>query len=188
MSSYKRVWQLFISFLKAGSFTFGGGLAMLPLIRKEVVDKRGWMKDDEMLDAFAIGQSMPGAIAVNVSVFVGRKVAGYAGAIAAAFGVVLPAFVSIIIVLLILTGLRDNPYVDKVFTGIKAASAALILLSVIKLGKSAITDKHGWVIAVASFIAVAVLNLHAVWVVLFAGLYGYFRYLYNRRKGNADIS
>jgi chromate transporter len=187
LSNCKKIWQLFVSFFKVGSFTFGGGLAMLPLIRKEVVEKRRWMDDEEMLDAVAIGQSMPGAIAVNISIFVGKRVAGTLGAFMAALGVVLPAFVSIILVLLILTGIRDNAYVDKVFTGIKSASAALILLSAIKMGKSAVTGRAGFAVAAAAFVLVAAFNLHAALVLLLAALYGLLAYLFKRSKRNDDI-
>jgi chromate transporter len=173
---------LFWVFFKIGSFTFGGGLAMLPLIQKEVVDNRKWVKEEEILDIFAVSQSMPGVIAVNTSIFIGKNTAGLGGAIAAALGVVLPAFFSIIIVLLLLSGLKDNVYVSKVFSGIKAASAALILLAAVKLGKSAIKGKSGYIIAIISFLMIVVFNISAAWAIVFGGVAGYASYFYNRRK------
>lgn len=182
MKKLQALWTLFWVFLKVGSFTFGGGLAMLPLIQKEVVDKRKWVDEEEILDIFAISQSIPGVIAVNTSIFIGKKVSGLGGAIAAVLGVVLPAFLSIILVLLLLMGIKDNPYVGKVFAGIRAASAALILLSAVKLGKSAVKGRTGWLIALVSFFLIVVFNTSAVWAILFGGITGCSLYLYNRRK------
>jgi chromate transporter len=184
MKKLKLMWQLFLIFFKIGTFTFGGGLAMLPLIQKEVVDKRKWVKEEEILDIFAVAQSVPGVIAINSATFIGNKLAGIPGAIFAAFGVILPAFASILIVISILIGLKDNVYVGKVFSGIRAASAALILLSAIKLGKSAIKGKIGWVVAIVSFTAIVLLDIHAAWAVVFGGVSGFATHLYDRRKNN----
>lgn len=177
MTHFKILWQLFLIFFKIGSFTFGGGLAMIPLIQREVVEKQKWIEEKEILDIFAVAQSAPGVIAVNSSIFVGKKVAGFSGAVAAVLGTVLPAFISIIIILLLLTGLSDNSYVDKFFSGIKAASAALILLSALKLGKQAIINKKGYLIALISFLIIILFNLNAVWAVIFGGTAGYLIFL-----------
>jgi Chromate transport protein ChrA len=182
MKKIKMLWKIFLIFFKVGSFTFGGGLAMLPLIQKEVVDNQGWVKEEEILDVFAVSQSVPGVIAINSSIFIGNKIMGISGAIAAALGVILPAFISIIVVLLALTGQRDNVYVGKVFGGIRAASAALILLSAIKLGKSSIKGRIGYIIAIAAFLIIVVFNISAAWAVILGGLTGYIVYLINRRK------
>ncbi len=182
MDELKKIWQLFITFLKIGTFTFGGGLAMIPLIQKEVSEKKKWIEEEEMLDIFAIAQSTPGVISISVSVFVGKKVAGIKGMFAAALGLVIPAFVSIILVLVLLSGFRDNKHVSNVLSGIKAASAALILLSAIKLGKSSIRGKMGYIIAASAFLLIVVLNMNAAWAVLFGGLAGYLSYFINRRK------
>lgn len=180
-SEPRSLWELFRVFLKIGSFTFGGGLAMLPLIYREVVDNRKWLGDQEMVDILAISQSVPGVIAINSAIFVGHRVRGVAGAVAAAIGVTLPAFLSIILILLVLTNLRQNPYVDKAFAGIRAASAALILLSGIKLGRSILKERSGYVIAAVSFIAIAVLNISAVWAIIFGGMAGFILYRNNER-------
>ena len=182
MDSLKKLWKIFIIFFKIGSFTFGGGMAMLPLIEKEVVDKEKWISEDEIVNIFAVSQSLPGVIAINSSIFVGNKVYGIPGAIVAALGVILPAFFSIIIAIFALMNIKDSPYVTKVFGGIKAASAALILLSAIKLGRSAVKDKVGLIIAVISFIMITVLQINAVWANVLSGLAGYLVYNYSRRK------
>lgn len=180
----KALWQLFWAFFKIGSFTFGGGLAMLPLIQKEVVDKQKWTDEEEILEIFALSQSLPGVISINTSIFVGNRVAGIFGAIAAIAGTALPAFISIILVLVLLMQFKDNIYVEKVFSGIKAASAALILLAAVKLGKSAVKGKTGLVIAAASFLAIVLFNVSAAWAVILGGLAGFILYLLRGRSAD----
>lgn len=184
MRHIKLLWKLFAVFFKVGSFTFGGGLAMLPLIQKEVVERQKWIDEEEIIDIFAVAQSTPGVIAVNAATFIGKKVGGVGGAAAATMGVVLPAFASIILVMTLLISLRGNVYVEKVFSGIKAASAALILLAAIKLGKSAIKDKSGYIIAAAAFLVIVVFNINAAWAVIFGGAAGFVLYLAGRRKSS----
>lgn len=177
MDQFLVVKKLFWVFLKVGSFTFGGGYAMLPLIQKEVVDQQKWISEAEILDVFAISQSVPGVIAINSALFIGNKVAGVPGAVAAALGMILPAFVSILLILVFLLSMKGNIYVDKVFGGIRAASAGLIFLAALKLGKGILKNKLGWLIAAASFAAIALFNVNAVWSVVGGGLAGYFSYL-----------
>ena len=92
MKSYKKLWQLFASFFKIGAFTFGGGYAMIPLIQKEAVEKRGWVTDDDILEIIAIAESTPGPIAINSATFVGYRTCGVLGSVCATLGVVLPSF------------------------------------------------------------------------------------------------
>lgn len=179
----KQLGNIFWIFFKIGAFTFGGGLAMLPLIQRELVDKRQWVSEEEILDIFAISQSVPGVIAVNSAIFIGNRVVGLSGAIAAVLGVVLPAFVSIIMIITILIGLKGNIIVNKVFTGIRAASTGLILLAAMKLGKTAIKGRAGYVIAAVSFGMIVVFNIHAMWAVVFGGVAGLFTYWNNRERG-----
>ena len=152
---------------------------MLPLIQREVVDKRSWVKESEILDIFAISQSAPGVIAINSAIFIGKRVAGLKGAVAAALGVILPSFISIILVITILMGFQGNKVVEKVFTGIKAASAALILLAAVKLGKTAIKGKFGFFIALLSFGMIVIFDIHAMWAVVLGGAAGLAAYLMN---------
>lgn len=177
--------KLFQVFFKVGTFTFGGGYAMLPLIQKEVVEKLNWVKEEEIVDVFAISQSVPGVISLNSAIFIGKKVGGAPGAIAAAAGVVLPAFLSILLILLVLMRFKNNVYIEKAFAGIRAASAALILLSAIKLGRSILNDKTGWIIAGLSFVAIILLNINAAWAIIAGGIIGYVVYRWQRRKNHA---
>jgi chromate transporter len=178
---WKLIAKLFWIFFKIGSFTFGGGYAMLPLIQQQVVERERWVEEAEIVEIFAVSQSVPGVIAINSSIFIGNKVAGVAGAVAAALGVILPAFVSIVLILMVLVGFRENPYLKKVFAGIRAASAALILLAAIKIGKSTLKGRGGYLIAAASFVAIVVLNINAVWAVVFGALCGYAGYRWSGR-------
>ncbi len=129
----KKLAELFWSFLKIGLFTFGGGYAMIPLIRREVVERKGWIADSEFLDLLTVAQSAPGPISLNTSVFVGYKMRGYTGAIAAILGVVVPSFFIILIVAMLFADIRHNPVVEAAFRGMRPAVVALIIVPVIAL-------------------------------------------------------
>lgn len=182
----KLIFELFVAFLKVGTFTFGGGLAMLPLIRKTAVDEKGWMTEDEMADCLAISQSLPGMLAVNTAIYVGYRQKALAGSIAAALGVILPAFVSIVIILLFLGKIEENPYVQGAFEGIKAASVALIAVAAYKMGKQILKGKLEYFIAVVSFIIIVFAGISAVWSIIFGALAGLSTYWYRRRKGGDE--
>lgn len=167
--------NLFWSFFKIGFFTFGGGLAMIPFIEEEFIEKKRWVSRDDMTDMIALSQSFPGVIAVNVSIFVGQKIAGKIGAIMAVAGTVLPALLSIILIMSILAGFENNTYVKMVFVGIKAASAALILDSVVKMIRKAVNNTFGAIIAAIGFIIVMI-NYSAAWSVVIGALAGLWYY------------
>jgi chromate transporter len=167
--------NLFWSFFKIGFFTFGGGLAMIPFIEEEFIEKKRWVSRDDMTDMIALSQSFPGVIAVNVSIFVGQKIAGKTGAIMAVAGTVLPALLSIILIMSILAGFENNTYVKMVFVGIKAASAALILDSVVKMIRKAVNNTFGAIIAAIGFIIVMI-NYSAAWSVVIGALAGLWYY------------
>lgn len=179
----KEIWQLFYTFLKIGTFTFGGGYAMIPAIRRETAEDRKWMGEEEIADCIAVCQSLPGAFAVNSAVFIGKKVKGIPGAIAAGFGMVLPAFVAIIVILLFLGQIEDNVYVIGAFEGIKAASAALIAVTVYQLGRGIFKKFSSYIIAALSFVLIIVFEISAIWPLMAGGAYGLFEYMYNKKKG-----
>jgi chromate transporter len=178
----QRLAELFGIFFKVGSFTFGGGYAMLPLIQKEAVEKQQWVMEEEIVDIFAISQSVPGVIAINASLFIGNKVAGIPGAIAAALGMILPAFIAIILILMALLSFKNNIYLEKIFSGIRAASLGLIFLAAIQLGKTILKDKLGWFIALTSFAVISLFNINAAWAVVGGGIAGYLAYLLKGRE------
>lgn len=131
----QRLSTIFFSFLKIGMFTFGGGYAMLPLIEQELITKRKWIEQKEFLDLLTLAQSVPGPIAVNTSVFVGYKVRGFGGAVAALLGSVLPSFVIILVIAIFFADIRHNPVVDAAFKGMRPAVVALIIGPVISLAR-----------------------------------------------------
>ena len=131
----QRLRTIFASFFKIGLFTFGGGYAMLPLIEQELIAKRGWIEHKEFLDLLTLAQSVPGPIAINTSVFVGYKMRGLKGAVAALLGSVLPSFVIILAIALLFADIRHNPVVDAAFKGMRPAVVALIVVPVISLAR-----------------------------------------------------
>lgn len=189
--------DLFLTFAKVGVCTFGGGYAMLPILQREVVEKKGWATDEELTDYFAVGQCTPGIIAVNTATFIGYKHKGIPGGVLTTLGVVFPSLVIITAIAAFLSNFADIPVVQHALAGINAAVVALIAASVLKLGKS--TLKNGAAIAIflcvlalaaagslASFgagtlgQALDLLTSPAVLIVL-AGAAGFL--LYGRKKG-----
>lgn len=147
--------ELFLTFAKVGVCTFGGGYAMLPILQREVVEKKGWCREEELADYFAIGQCTPGVIAVNTATFVGSKCKGVLGGIVATLGMVFPSAVIITVIAAFLRNFAHIPAVGHAFAGVRAAVAAMIAASVIRLGKT--TIKSWW--AAVLFAAVLGLSL-----------------------------
>ncbi len=174
--------DLLWTFFKIGFFTFGGGLAMIPFIEQEFIDKKKWITRDEMTEMIALAQSFPGIIAVNVSILIGHKMAGKMGSVLAAIGTILPALISIVLILTVLKGFEDNEYVQMVFVGIKAASAALILDTVIRLARKTLKINFDWVIAGVAFVIV-MLNFSAAWSVVVGAVAGI---IYFKKRKEVD--
>ncbi|MCL1817336.1 MAG: chromate transporter [Spirochaetaceae bacterium] len=168
-----QLWGMFSSFFKIGAFTIGGGYAMLPLIEREFVEVRGWVNHEEILDVYAVAQSLPGVIAINASICVGYKVAGVKGALVASAGMVIPSFVSILVIAMFLVNAQNNPWVQKAFAGVRAGVTAMILLAAIKLGKSILRNPPAWIIACLSFTALVLANISAILVIAVSALAGF---------------
>lgn len=132
--------DLFLTFMKIGAFSFGGGYAMLPILSKELVEKKGWTDDKELTDYYAIGQCTPGVIAVNVSTFIGNKLRGFFGGIIATLGMVFIPTVLLLVIAIFLTRFADNPYVKDALSGISACVCVLIVNAVIKMWKNSVVD------------------------------------------------
>ncbi|MBQ6540263.1 MAG: chromate transporter [Oscillospiraceae bacterium] len=178
----KELWELFYTFAIIGVSTFGGGAAMLPILQREIVEKRGWATQDELTDYYAIGQCTPGIIAVNTATFIGHKRKGVAGGIVSTFGMVFPSLVIITVIAAFLRGFADSETVKNAFAGIRACVCILILNAVVKLWKSAVVDKPGIVIFTLAFIISVFTDISVIFVVLAAGLAGY---VIKRMKGGA---
>jgi chromate transporter len=164
--------QIFITFFKIGPVTFGGGYAMIPLIEREVVEKRGWVKTQEITDIFAVAESVPGAIAINSATFIGYRVAGVAGAIAAMAGVLLPTFFIVVMLSLFFLQVQDNPKVEAAFVSIRATIVALITYAAIKIGKTAVIDKTTIVLIVVTVAVMYFVHIHPVLLIVSGGLVG----------------
>lgn len=168
----KKILQMFVSFLKIGAFTFGGGYAMIPIIEEEFVNKRKWITKEDFMDILVVSQSFPGAMAVNCSTFVGYKIGGVIGGIMGLLGVVLPSFIIIIIVAVFFMQFRTNYYVDLVFKGISAAVPMLVLAGVISLAKGVKKNIRNAIIMVIALIALIVFHINPVIVIIVAAIYG----------------
>ena len=162
----KVLFDLFRAFFTIGALTFGGGYAMLPMLEREIVTKRSWATNEELLNYFAIGQCTPGIIAVNTATFVGYKVKGIIGGIAATLGVVAPSVVIITIIAMVLENFMDIVWVQNAFAGIRVAVCALITVSVVKLFKSNVKQHWHIALAIIAFVVVALLKLSPVYVVV----------------------
>ena len=132
--------DLFLTFAKMGAVTFGGGYAMLPILQREVVEKRKWATNEELMDYYAIGQCTPGIIAVNTATFIGNKVKGVAGGIIATLGVVFPSLVIISIIAAFIQNFAEMAVVKNAFAGIRVCVFVLVLNAVVKLGKTSLKD------------------------------------------------
>ena len=171
----KRLWEIFCVFFKIGLFTIGGGYAMLPIIQKEVVESKGWMTDEEFLDAISLTNSLPGLLATNSATFVGYRVAEVPGAVAAVLGAATPSVVISLLVAMVFTNIIEYPLVQNIFNGVRPAVVALIFYAVVKLAKSAkVGEYFNWLVALAGFAAIALFGLHPIVVVVCAALYGIF--------------
>lgn len=163
---WKMLWSLFVTFFKIGAFTFGGGYAMIPIIEREIVDGKGWISREDVVDMLAVSQSLPGVIAINSATFVGTKIGGFIGAVAATIGVVLPSIIIITIIAAFFMTFKDNPVVVKVFSGVKAATVALIAIAVIDIWGSSVKDYTGIIIAAVVFMLTGLLNVNAIYMII----------------------
>lgn len=165
-------WDLFTSFFKIGAFTLGGGYVMIPLIEKEVVEKRQWIEQDEFTEMLTLAQSAPGPISINAAVFVGYKKKGLGGLIVTVLGTVIPSFVVILLVAVFFADIRENEVIERIFNGIRPAVVALIAVPVFNMLKKA-GFKWGIVlIALLSSVAVWWLSVSPVIVIAVAGITG----------------
>jgi len=169
---FKQLIEIFFLFFKIGLFTFGGGYAMVPLIERELVEKKKWVKREEITDILAVSESIPGAIAINSSTFMGYKICGRKGAVAAAIGVIMPSFIVITLIAAFFSKFGDNEVVKAVFAGIRPAVVALIGLAAYKMGKASIRDMACLVITVITIAVVVIFDVHAIFTIIGAAVFG----------------
>ena len=168
----KNLLNLYSSFAKIGTFTIGGGLAMMPMMQAELIEKRKWITDEELIDYYAVGQSTPGIVAVNVATFVGYKQMGIIGGIFATLGMVTPSLVIIMILAGLINSINDFPIIQKALKGINVAVAALLTSTIINFMKKTIKKFTNAIFMLISFLLVFVLKLPSFWIILFALLIG----------------
>ncbi len=158
--------QLFYTYLKIGTFTLGGGYAMLPLIQREVVDRKKWIDEEEFLNMIALAQAAPGLIAVNSAIFIGWRIGGWRGVCGAVLGAVLPSFLIILAIAMVFSEWKELPAVEAAFKGIRPAVVALIAAPLFKMAKAA---KISWLtslIPIAAALLIWLGHVNPVWVIL----------------------
>lgn len=176
--------HLFFTFFKIGLFTIGGGMVMMPVMQREFVEKQKWVDDEKMVEIFAVAQSLPGVIALNSSIYVGYEVYGVVGSIVAAAGIVLPSFFCILIVFFALKNVGPNVYLDRFYTGVRAAVVSLIALAAVKMGKSAIKDGFCVGLTIFGIVATVFLHMDIALIVVISGFAAYVYYtLREGRRG-----
>ncbi len=168
----KKIYELFLTFLKIGAFTFGGGYAMIPLIQREICEEKKWLNDEDILEIIAIAESTPGPIAINSASFVGYRVAGFWGSFFSTFGVVLPSFVIISLISLVIKQFEQLKFVQYAFMGIRAGVLALIIKAFLTMYKKCPKNKVSYLIFILSFVAVAVFDVNVLIVILSCAVIG----------------
>lgn len=180
----KTLLDLFFTFFKIGAFTFGGGYAMLNLMKAELVDRKTWCTNEELLDYFALSQCTPGVIAVNCATFVGRQIKGIIGGIVATLGVVTPSFLIITAIASFLQNFAKYEITKHIFGGIRVVVAVLVINAVLNMGKSAIKDKICVLLAVISCVLSFLFQLSPIWFVAAGTIIGLF---VKREKKGGDV-
>lgn len=174
--------QLYLAFFRIGGLTFGGGLTMLPMLKHELVEKKNWVSEDDLLDYYAVGQCTPGIIAVNVSTFVGYKKKGVPGAVFSTLGMISPSLIIVSCIALCLQQFMDNQTVQHAVAGIKTVVCALMLNTVITMGKKTLTDRIAVAMCITGFLLAMFTPVPTVILVLIAGITGIILYRTGRIK------
>ncbi|MGM0901253.1 MAG: chromate transporter [Bacillota bacterium] len=166
-TKWKLLFSVFYVFFKISPMTFGGGYAMLTLIEHEVVDKYGWLKKQDMPDILAVSQSVPGAVAINIAIIIGYRIAGLLGSLLALIGIVLPALIIVVLMSVFFLAFSHHPIVGAIFKGIGASVIALIVYAGFTMRKTAIIDRTTFLLTILSIIVLVFFPVNPVWVILF---------------------
>ena len=171
--------QLFTTFAKIGSFTLGGGYSMVPVMQKEIVDKKGWLASDEFMDILAVSQATPGLFAMNMASHIGYKLKGTLGGIVGALAVALPSIIAILLIAMFFQAFKDNIYVEKIFMGIRPAVVALIAAPCFSMARTAKINRYNIWIPVVAALLICAFGVSPIGVILAAGIGGF---IYGRIK------
>lgn len=167
-NKFLQLLDLYFTFAKIGAFTFGGGLAMMPMMQRELVQSHGWITEEDLIDYYAVGQSTPGIIAINVATFVGYRQAGIIGGIIASLGMVTPSLVIIMILAKLINSISEYPLIQKALKGINVAVAALLTNVIVNFAKKTIKNVWNAVFMVIAFVLVFFFKLQSFYVILAA--------------------
>ena len=178
----KTLWELFITFFKIGLFTFGGGYAMIPLIQRETVEKKGWVSEDDILEVVAIAESTPGPISVNAATFIGYRVKGVIGAFFATLGLVVPSFVIIFLISFVLRQFQEILAVQYAFWGIRAGVVALVVNACRKMAVKCPKKIVAYCIAGGAFLLSTFVDINVIFIIIACGLTGLIASLIEDRR------
>ena len=181
-ASPKTLWEVFSSFFRIGAFTFGGGYAMIPLIQKEAVEKRGWISDDDILEIVAIAESTPGPIAINSATFVGYRAGGFLGSFFATLGVVLPSFCIILAISYVLREFQENVVVQYAFNGIRAGVLALLTKALWTMYQKSPKGWVSYIAMAAAFLITSFTQVNILFIVLGCAIFGLITSLVMKRR------
>ena len=187
-NKFRQFLELYFAFVKIGAFTFGGGLAMMPIMQRELIEKRGWITEEEIVDYFAIGQSTPGIIAVNVATFVGYKRLGWLGGIIGTLGVVTPSWVIIMLLAGAISSVDKYPAAQKALKGINVAVAALLTSVIVKFSKKTIKSVWNAFFMLLAFVLIYFYKIQSVWIILASLVTGCLITMYKQKKAAKTIA
>ncbi len=168
----KTLLELYLTFLKISSVTFGGGYTMLPMLKRDCVEAKNWVTEDELIDFYSASQGLPGIIAINVSILIGNKQKGFWGGVMAALGVISPCLVIITAIAMFLESFQENTIVKNALAGISVCVVALITDAIIGLWKKSIKDIIGIILFVIGFTVTAFTPISPVWLIIAAAVAG----------------
>lgn len=162
-------WALFRLMFVCAATTFGGGYALVPVLETSIVEKKQWMEEEEFLDALTIAQSIPGVLAANMALILGRRINGVKGALTACFAAVLPSVISVMLIAMVYDQVKDAPLMRGFFTGVRPVVVALLFFSFLKLATRIPRRVYEWTLMLGTFAAVAFFNVNPFWVILLGG-------------------
>lgn len=176
----KKTIEMFIAFFKVGLFTFGGGYAMIPIAKREIIENKGWITEEELMDYYGISQVSMGIITINTSALMGYRIDKEKGALIAAIASALPSIIIITVIAAVFEGLFDYPVVVNMFKAIRIVVSALIVHTTYKLMKIGIIDLFGWILFAVSFLGVVLFNVNPILLVVPSAILGFFFYPKNK--------
>ncbi len=189
MKQEHKLFQLFLAFLKIGALTFGGGLAMMPIMHKEVVENKGWVSDDDVIKMLVISESTPGVFAVNSATFIGYKIGKFWGALVATLAVTIPSFIIISLISLVFYQFKEIEIVMYAFYGIQVGVAVLIFKAAIKLGRKIKFNALSYIILIAAFAIALFTSISVIYILLVSAVIGMIiGVFFTHKEVNQDVA